>query len=71
MISSLDCYESRKHVRRLETLILQAVEQQRTQCAYHNTRTDSQVSAVGDPADDILRYAQVSSKMALQVLLLE
>ncbi|KAK4313096.1 hypothetical protein Pmani_015522 [Petrolisthes manimaculis] len=28
---------------RLETLILQAVEQQRTQCAYHNTSTDTQV----------------------------
>lgn len=28
---------------RLETLILQAVEQQKTQCAYHNTCTDTQV----------------------------
>ncbi|XP_042880842.1 WD repeat-containing protein 26-like isoform X2 [Penaeus japonicus] len=33
---------------RLETLILQAVEQQRTQCAYHNTRSDSQVSRRDD-----------------------
>ncbi|KAK8734285.1 hypothetical protein OTU49_006108, partial [Cherax quadricarinatus] len=32
---------------RLETLILQAVEQQRTQCAYHNTRSDSQVLGSG------------------------
>lgn len=32
---------------RLETLILQAVEQQKTQCAYHNTYTDSQVLGSG------------------------
>lgn len=32
---------------RLETLILQAVEQQKTQCAYHNSYTDSQVLGSG------------------------
>lgn len=45
---------------RLETLILQAVEQQRSQCAYHNTRSDSQVSTAGEAPDDAHSYLQVS-----------